>query len=208
MPDHAGDGRRLQREPWLFACLGDDRPRVSPLDDWNEPSGSGDSGFAEAYAELRALAGAHFRRQPGAHTLQPTALVNEVYLRLAGSGGAAPTDRGHLLALASRAMRQVLIDHARRKKADKRGGDDPRRRVTLSGIDADAAEWDVLELHEAIERLEELDARQARIVELRFFGGLTVGQVAELLEVSERTVYLDWQMARSWLWAELGGGTP
>ncbi len=177
------------------------------MEDSNGPTGSGDSGFAEAYAELRALAGAHFQRQPGAHTLQPTALVNEVYLRLAGSRGRTPTDRGHLLALASRAMRQVLIDHARRKKADKRGGDG-RLRVTLSGIDSNAGEWDVMELHEAIERLEQLDARQARIVELRFFGGLTIERVAELLEVSERTVYLDWQMARSWLWAELGGEAP
>ncbi len=178
------------------------------MDDRNGPSESNEAGFAEAYAELRALAGAHFQRQPGAHTLQPTALVNEVYLRLAGSNEGAPSDRGHLLALASRAMRQVLIDHARKKGADKRGGGDARLRVTLSGIDSDAGGWDVLELHEAIERLEHLDPRQARIVELRFFGGLAVEQVAELLDVSERTVYLDWQMARSWLWAELGGENP
>ena len=167
----------------------------------------GAPGFAEAYAELRALAGAHFRRQPGAHTLQPTALVNEVYLRLASSRDGAPEDRGHLLALASRAMRQVLIDHARQKRADKRGGAHAGARVTLSDIDSGAGAWDVIELHEALERLEQLDARQARIVELRFFGGLTVGQVGELLGVSERTVYLDWQMARAWLWGELGEGS-
>ena len=174
------------------------------MDRWSGGDDAGDTRFAEAYAELRALAGAHFQRQPSEHTLQPTALVNEVYLRLADSRGESPDDRGHLLALASRAMRQVLIDHARRKLADKRGGNDPRLRVTLSDLDSKGAEWDVIELHEALTRLEQLDPRQARIIELRFFGGLTVEQVADLLEVSERTVYLDWQMARSWLWAELG----
>lgn len=158
-------------------------------------------GFEEAYATLRALAGAQFRAQGSDHTLQPTALVHEAYMRLAKSGSAMPADREHLLALASRAMRQVLVDHARKKGALKRGGD-AGHRVTLSGIGAQA-DWDVLEIHDALTRLAELNGRQAQIVELRFFGGLSVEQTAAALGVSERTVYLDWQMAKAWLWSEL-----
>lgn len=169
--------------------------------------------FENAYAELLALARAHFRQQPGSHTLQPTALVHEAYLRLAQSAGEL-NDGEHLLALASRAMRQVLVDHARRKHALKRGGDGDHARITLSAIDSDAgasagaSEWDVLELDDALQQLERLDPRQARIVEMRFFGGLSVEQTAAALNVSERTVYLDWRMARAWLSAQLRRGDP
>lgn len=158
--------------------------------------------FSRAYEELRALAEAHFRLQPASHTLQPTALVHEAYMRIASSSGKGPSDQEHLLATASRAMRQVLVDHARRKHAIKRGGSGGAR-LTLSDVGTDASEWDVLELNDAIDRLEQLDERQARIVELRFFGGLSVEQAAQVLGISERTVYLDWKMARGWLWSEL-----
>lgn len=160
--------------------------------------------FEEVYAQLRALAGAHFRAQPASHTLQPTALVHEAYMKVSGSSSESVRDREHLLALASRAMRQVLVDHARKKKALKRDHGH-RLIVTLSGVGSNEGEWDVLELHEAIERLERLDPRQAQIVELRFFGGLTVAQSADMLGVSERTVHLDWHMARAWLLSELRG---
>ncbi len=173
-------------------------------DPQHTPEPGGSEAFREAYAALHELAESHFRRQPASHTLQPTALVHEAYLRIAG--GAAPKDREHLLALASRAMRQILVDHARRKHAAKRDGGG--HRVTLSGLDSGPAVWDVLELDEAIERLEQLDPRQARIVELRFFGGLTVEQAAAALGVSDRTVYLDWQMAKAWLSREFGADAP
>ena len=161
--------------------------------------------FDDAYEALRSLARAHFRLQPASHTLQPTALVHEVYLRLASATGGPPSDGEHLLALASRAMRQVLVDHARKKNALKRGGATGAR-VTLSGVGTGDGEWDVLTLNDAIEHLAALEPRQAQIVELRFFGGLTVEQTAQALGVTERTVYLDWQMAKSWLWAELRMG--
>ncbi len=161
--------------------------------------------FDEAYGALLSLARAHFRLQPVSHTLQPTALVHEVYIRLANATSSPPADGEHLLALASRAMRQVLVDHARKKNALKRGGG-AGERVTLSGVGTGDGEWDVLALNDAIEQLARLEPRQAQIVELRFFGGLTVEQTAQVLGVSDRTVYLDWQMAKSWLWAELRMG--
>ncbi len=164
----------------------------------------GDPEFEAVYGELLGLARAHFRLQAASHTLQPTALVHEAYLRVASAGSNRPGDREHLLAIASSAMRQILIDHARRKRALKRGGGEGER-VSISEIDSDGDAWDVLELDDAIEKLKALDPRQAQIVEMRFFGGLSVEQTSEALGVSERTVYLDWKMARAWLWAELRG---
>ncbi len=101
-------------------------------------------------------------------------------------------------------MRQVLVDHARKKNAAKRGGEDPGGRITLSEVGTDGKEWDVLELHDAIEHLAKPDPRQALIIELRFFGGLTVEQTALVLGLSERAVYLDWKMARAWILNEYG----
>ena len=164
-----------------------------------------DALFQEAYDHLRNIAAAHFRRQPGSHTLQPTALVHEAWLRLAASSTADPSDAEHLLALASRAMRHALVDHARIRNAEKRGGGPNAHwaRITLSDVQANATAFDVLALNEAIEELQKLDPRQASIVELRFFGGLTVDQTATVLGVSPRTVSLDWEMARGWLWDRL-----
>lgn len=146
------------------------------------------------YERLHALAASHFRSQPGAHTLQPTALIGEAYLKMARGG--SYRDRNHFFAVAATAMRQILVNHARDKRRLKRG-DQNARRVTLSGAIAEpGAAADVLDLHEALAELEQLHARQARIAELRFFGGLTVGETAESLGVSARTVKLDWTMAR------------
>ena len=184
--------------------MADPEGRANPEGDAERRS---DALFEDAYAQLRAIAQRHFDRQPASHTLQPTALVHEVYLRLAEADGAgdAPGDQQHLLALASRAMRHALVDHARARATQKRGGGDWAR-VTLSGVGSEASDVDVLDLHEAIERLERLDSRQARIVEMRFFGGLTIEQVATALGISERTVNIDWQMARGWLWTQLQPG--
>jgi RNA polymerase sigma factor (TIGR02999 family) len=152
--------------------------------------------FERLYGELRALAGALFRSQKASHTLQPTAVVHEAFLKMAA--GAEWKDRAHFFAVAARAMRQVLVNHARDGAAQKRGGPAPLERVTLSGV-ADSAferELDVLAVHEALDELARLDERQARIAELRFFGGLSNPEVAEALGVSLRTVELDWKMAK------------
>jgi RNA polymerase sigma-70 factor, ECF subfamily len=158
------------------------------------------------YAELRALAGSYFRHQRSDHTLQPTALVHEAFVRLIDQSNAQWNDRAHFFAVAATAMRQILTDHARRHNADKRGGD--WQKVSLDAAAAapnssDQGEIDIVALDEALTRLQSLDARKHRIVELRFFGGLSVDDVAKLLSVSKTTVEGDWRSARAWLSAEL-----
>ena len=157
----------------------------------------------ELYEDLRRLAARAMHGQPAGHTLQTTALAHEAYLKLAGARDLQVGDRARLLALAARAMRQILVDHARSRAADKRGGGAPK--VTLS---EDAAEtpvpaFDVLALDEALDRLAVLDPQQARIVELRFLGGLTLEETAEALEISPTTVKRDAAMALAWLNREL-----
>lgn len=157
------------------------------------------------YAELRALAGSFFQQQRNDHTLQPTALVHEAYLRLVRAD-ASWTSRKHFYDIAAMAMRQLLTDHARRKGSLKRGG--VSARITLAEADAGAGtgeEVDIVALDEALTKLNRLDARQGRIVELRFLAGLSVEETAEILDVSPRTVKLDWRMAKAWLRSELGG---
>jgi RNA polymerase sigma factor (TIGR02999 family) len=153
------------------------------------------------YAELRALAGSYFRGRV-AQTLQPTALVHEVYLRLVRADGTEWKDRAHFMAVAATAMRQILTDRARRRVAAKRGGAD-RERVTLSNVAAFTPAVDVIALDDLLVRLAALDERQARLVELRFFGGLTEEEAAETMGVSLRTVQKDWRKAKAWLLAEL-----
>ncbi|MCG3133917.1 MAG: hypothetical protein HMLKMBBP_01184 [Planctomycetes bacterium] len=163
--------------------------------------------FAALQAELRALARSVFRSQRGAHTLQPTALVNEAFLKMTGRAGASPwSDKGHFFAVAATAMRQVLVNHARDRAAKKRGGG-AARRVTLSGLAADepARGADVLDVEAALAALEGIDAEQARVVELRFFGGLSNPDIAEVLGRPLRTVELKWRLARTWLEGRLGG---
>lgn len=168
--------------------------------------GEGDRGafdrlFPLVYAELRALAGRQLRGEAVGHTLQATALVHEAYLKLAlPDGAAAWSDRAHFFGIASRAMRQVLVDHARRRRADRRGGG--WARTTLSGkplaLDTDPEE--LLALDAALEGLE---PRQREIVEMRFFGGMTEEEVAAVLGVSDRTVRREWVKARAWLYDAL-----
>lgn len=158
---------------------------------------------AMVYDELKALAAAYLRRERVGHSLQPTALVHEAFLKLIDSKELKANDRRHFFAIAANTMRRVLVEHARTKGAAKRGGG--QRRVTLTGIQESAgdAEMEVVALDEALQKLSAFDERQARIVELRFFGGLQVEEVAELLNVSKRTVEGDWTMARAWLLREL-----
>ncbi|MEM1055445.1 MAG: ECF-type sigma factor [Bacteroidota bacterium] len=157
------------------------------------------------YGELRRIASRHLGSGRGPETIQTTALVHEAYLRLAGSP-AHVSDRAHFFAVASTAMRHVLVDYARRRTALKRGGG--AHATTLSGkaLTVDARAEDVLALDDALARLAALDARLARVVEMRFFGGMEVEEVADVLGVSDRTVKRDWRKARAFLQVELAEG--
>jgi RNA polymerase sigma factor (TIGR02999 family) len=153
------------------------------------------------YAEMRRLAGAYLRRERAAHTLEPTALAHEAFLRLADETKVRWRSRPQLLAIAARAMRQILVDHARRVGRLKRGGGRGRERLSLVDAEAHlgAPAHDLLDLDAALDALAALDERKATIVQLRFFAGLTVPDVAELLGLSTTTVEDDWYAARAWL---------
>jgi RNA polymerase sigma factor (TIGR02999 family) len=157
----------------------------------------------QIYQELRRVAGHYMRHERVNHTLQPTALVHEAYTRLVQERQITWQSRAHFFATASKLMRHILVDHARARHADKRGG--IQHQVTLDAAILPAREHslDVLAVHEALERLTTLDRRQGRIVELHFFGGLSLDEIASVLHISERTVKRDWRMARAWLRNEL-----
>lgn len=154
------------------------------------------------YDELRSIARGYLRRESDAHTLGATALVNEAFLRLVGQERVDWRERSQFLGLAAQAMRRVLVDHARRRDAEKRL--DPRQRVAFEHAEWEPARGvDVIALDEALADLARLDPRQAQVVELKFFGGLELEEVAEVMQVSTATVSRDWRMARSWLWRAL-----
>ncbi|MFO0875295.1 MAG: ECF-type sigma factor [Phycisphaerales bacterium] len=155
------------------------------------------------YHDLRRIAASHLRGERRDHTLQPTALVNEAYLRLVGQHSTDWKDRVHFFAVASLVIRRVLVDHARERAAAKRGAGMARVPLDDADVACSAPDVDIVDLDDALTRLAELDARQARIVELRFFGGLTIDEVAGVLEVAGRTVDREWQCARGWLYAQL-----
>jgi RNA polymerase sigma factor (TIGR02999 family) len=151
------------------------------------------------YDELRALSGYMLAGQSRNHTLQPTALVNEVCIRLMKQDVLPWNDRAHLIAVAAKAMRQILMNHARAQRTAKRGGH--WQQVTLSNVESSVptSEVDLVDLDDALDKLADLSARQARIVELRFFGGLTIAETAEVLGIGTTTVEDDWALARAWL---------
>jgi RNA polymerase sigma factor (TIGR02999 family) len=158
------------------------------------------------YAELHALAASFMRRERLDHTLQPTALLNEAYLRLAGQRNAEWKNRSHFLAIASQAMRRILVDHARSHRAERHGGS--LRRLTLDDVlefRGDAAN-SLIEIDEALDRLKKLDARQAQIVEMHFFGSLSFQEIAGFMGISSRTVERSWRLARAWLHERLSEG--
>jgi RNA polymerase sigma factor (TIGR02999 family) len=154
------------------------------------------------YEELRRRADAYLRRERRGHTLQPTALVHETYLRLVGQD-VAWKNRAHFFALASEMMRRILVDHARARKAGKRAGGWTRVELDEAVEISDERDVDLVLLDEALVELSALDARHGQIVELRFFGGLTLEEIAEVLDVSVRTVKRDWTLARTWLYRRL-----
>lgn len=168
--------------------------------------------FPIIYEQLRQLAGAYMRRERADHTLEATALVHEAYLRLVpaagrdGARGVAYEDRNHFVATAAVAMRRILVNHARAKATKKRGGSGKRLALDDAAAAFESAVIDLLALDEALEHLAACDATQARLVELRFFGGMTAEQCADVLGVSVRTVQYEWAHARAWLRRQLGDG--
>ena len=152
------------------------------------------------YDELRQIAARQFRGQAAGHTLQPTVLVHEAFLRLVGKSATSYQDKAHFFAVAATAMRQILVNHARASNADKRGGG--AKPVALShdvaGSDG-PVDLDVLALHEALEQLAKIDERKHRVIELRFFAGLTVEEIAEAMGLSKTTIESEWRAARAWL---------
>ena len=157
---------------------------------------------ALVYDDLRLLAGRQLGRERGARTLRPTDLVHEAYLKIAGGGSLGAADRAHFMAIAARAMRQVLVDHARQRKAVKRGDGWARTTLTDSVWAADFEPEEILALNDA---LDQLDPRQRQVVECRFFGGMEEREIAAALGVTERTVRRDWVKARAWLYRWLYG---
>ena len=186
------------------------RPDATTITLWliewrNGDRQAGDLLFAAAYEELRRLAAWHLQSERPDHTLQPTALVNELYMKLLAGQAVDWQNRAHFFAVAAQQLRRLLIDHARARLSAKRDGG--RVRLTLTEANGLAAprEEDLIELHQALTRLEQLDSRPARVVELRFFGGLTEKEAAEVLGISVATLKRDWDFARAWLSSQLAG---
>ncbi len=155
------------------------------------------------YDELHRLAGGYLRRERAGHTLQPTALVNEAYLRLIGQRNAHWQNRAQFFGVAAQLMRRILVDHARAHRAAKRGGPHYILSLGQAGDFGKKPEVDLLAIHDALDRLAEFDPEQGRIVELRFFGGLTIEETADVMHTSHATVEREWRMARAWLKREL-----
>src|SRR6266508_3373698 len=187
-----------------------EEPSVSPhrvtqlLQQWSHGD---DAALADltplVYEELRRLAHHHMGGQRTDHTLQTTALVNEAYLRLADQTNPNWQSRAHFLAVAARAMRQILVSYARSNRAQKRGGGGARIELDESAILSPQQSKEIVDLHEALERLATLDSRKAQVVELKFFGGLNHDEIAEVMKTSIVTVRRDWAFAKAWLYKEL-----
>jgi RNA polymerase sigma factor (TIGR02999 family) len=189
MGDSAGQGAATEL---LLAWGGGDavaRERMLPL----------------VYDELRRLAASYLRRERPGHTLQPTALVHEAYVRLVDQRQVDWSNRAQFIGLAAVMMRRILVNHARDRVAGKRGGGAEHVPLTLAGERIGTTDLDVLDLHEALERLTALDARKGQIVELKFFGGLTTDEIAQTLDVSSATIEREWKFSRAWLLRAIAG---
>jgi len=191
-----------------------DEPSVSPhrmtqlLQQWSR----GDSAALTeltplVYEELHRLAHHFMEGQRPNHTLQTTALVNEAYLRLADQTNPSWQNRAHFFAVAARAMRQILVSYARSQRSQKRGGGALKVELDEAAILSPEQSKEIVDLHEALERLAALDSRKAQVVELKYFGGLNYDEMAEVLKISRVTVRRDWEFAKVWLYTELRSGT-
>ena len=169
-----------------------------------DPGATTDALLNAVYDELRRLAAYHLGRERANHTLQATALVHEAYLRLAAQGGGRWRDRTHFIALASQMMRRVLVDQARARLRDKRGGGDLGLSLSEAGDLASGKDVQVLDLDQALDRLAQVDPRKAKLVEFRYFGGLTLEETAQALDTSLATAERDWRFSRAFLRRELG----
>jgi RNA polymerase sigma factor (TIGR02999 family) len=198
--NYSTDGTRLPN-----TRRGDDVTML--LAQWRKGSPDAEAQLMErVHGELRRLAALYMRRERG-QTLQPTDVVNEAYLRLLPQRGVSWQNRAHFFGIAARMMRRVLVDHARRRRAVKRDAG-PGEPVTISGVAAPpphADRVDVIALHNALSRLADLDPRQAQIVEMKFFAGLTVEEIAEILDIAPATVKRDWATAKAWLKQQMRG---
>jgi RNA polymerase sigma factor (TIGR02999 family) len=174
------------------------------LSDWNAGDSAAGREIVElVYNELRRLAAHYLRDERKDHTLQPTALVHELYLKLFANEPVDYKDKGHFLAVASRQLRRIIVDYARTQGAQKRWGNQARVSLESSGARYEDFDVELVDLDQALDRLSQLDARAAQIVEMRYFGGLTEDEVAEMLNISRTTVKRDWEFARTWLLKEL-----
>jgi RNA polymerase sigma factor (TIGR02999 family) len=172
--------------------------------DWrNGNEAAFDSLFAVVYDELRRMASSYMRRERSDHTLQTTALVHEAYLKLVKQSDSPLQNRVHFFAVAAKVMRQILIDHARTRHYEKRGGDAQRISLEEAAVLSDERTTELLALDEALTELATKDDRQSQIVEMRYFGGLTIAETAEYLKVSPDTVTRDWNMSKAWLYRRL-----
>ena len=156
------------------------------------------------YSELRRLASNYLRRERAEHTLQPTALVNEAYLKLVDQRNAKWQNRAHFFGISAQLMRRILVDHARHHEAVKRGGSQ-QQRISITSVEkfAQEPEVDLLALNEALDELGRMDPQQSRIVEMKFFGGLSIEEIGEVLGIGHATVERDWKLARAWLRRQL-----
>lgn len=167
-----------------------------------------DSLMPRVYPELRRIARQHLGRRAPGHTLESAALANEAYLKLTRAGGIRCESRVHFLALCSQIIRRILVDHARKRGYAKRGGDAVRVPLDEVLVGARARGVEILALNDALDSLSKIDARKRQVVELRYFGGLTVEETAEILAISSETAKRDWKMAKTWLFRELGRRRP
>lgn len=180
------------------------REMTQLLVDWSNGDQSAlDRLLPLVHAELRKLAHHYMSRERPGHTLQTTALVNEAYLRLVDQRDVRWENRAHFFGIAARSMRQILVEYARQRRARKRGGDAQRVELDEAALLSDEPNTDLVALDEALRELAEVDERKSRVVELRFFGGLNVEEVAEVLGVHANTVVRDWDMAKAWLRRQL-----
>jgi RNA polymerase sigma factor (TIGR02999 family) len=157
------------------------------------------------YDELRRQAARYLRREQPGHTLQTTALIHEAYVRLVDQRNVQWQNRAHFFGIAAQMMRRILVDHARRRKRAKRGGSDIKISLDDAAVAVQGQDLDVVAVDEALTRLAKIDEQQSRVVELRFFSGLTVEETAEVMGISPATVKRDWSMAKAWLHRELSG---